>query len=174
MLINFSPASPQTETTKMSTDADSSNLKPASLACAKQVVETVPMIMRLIRSGVRSQGGTSLPQMRVLGLLSRQPGASVSDVAAHLDVTIPTASALVDRMVKKHLVDRKEDPTERRRVVLTLTAEGKELLENSRARTQSIVAHLLACETPEQLTKISEGLAILADAAQAFQSNKKS
>jgi DNA-binding MarR family transcriptional regulator len=159
----------------MSTDADSSKLKPASLACAKQVVETVPIIMRLIRSGVRSQGGgTSLPQLRVLGLLSRQPGASVSDVGAHLDVTIPTASALVDRMVKKHLVHRKEDPTERRRVVLTLTPEGKELLENSRNRTQSLVAHLLACETPEQLSKISEGLAILADAAQAFQSNKKS
>jgi len=157
----------------MSTDANSTNLKPASLACAKQVVETVPMIMRLIRSDVRSQGArTSLPQLRVLGLLSRQPGASVSDVGAHLDVTTPTASALVDRMVKKHLILRKEDPSERRRVVLTLTAEGKELLENSRARTQSLVAHLLACETPEQLNKISEGLALLANAAQSFQNNK--
>jgi DNA-binding MarR family transcriptional regulator len=156
----------------MSTNAHPTNAKTA--ACARQVVETVPIIMRLIRSGIRSQGSASLPQLRVLGLLSRQPGASVSDVAAHLDVTIPTASALVDRMVKKQLILRKEDPSERRRVVLTLTSEGKELLDNSRAQTQSIVAHLLACETPEQLHKISEGLELLANAAQAFQSNKKS
>lgn len=156
-------------------DADLTNAKSTSLACAKQVVETVPVLMRLIRSGVRSQGASiSLPQLRVLGLLSRQPGASVSDVGIHLDVTTPTASALVDRMVKKSLVQRKEDPSERRRVILTLTAAGKDLLEDSRARAQSLVAHLLALETPEQLNKISEGLSLLADAAQAFQTSKKS
>jgi DNA-binding MarR family transcriptional regulator len=142
--------------------------------CARQIVETVPVIMRLIRSGVREKGGTlSMPQVRVLGLLSRYPGSSVSDVAAHLDVAIPTASALVDRLVKKHLVQRKDDPAERRRTMLTVTPAGKDLLEESRSGAQEFVVHLLELQTPEQLSKISEGLALLASAADQFSSPEK-
>ncbi len=143
--------------------------KSTSLNYARQIVETVPVIMRLMRSAVREKGGTlSMPQIRVLGLLARQPGSSVSDVAAHLDVAIPTASALVDRLVKKHLVQRKDDPTERRRALLTVTQAGKEMLEESRSRAQDTVEHLLSLESPEQLSKISEGLALLASAAEQF------
>jgi DNA-binding MarR family transcriptional regulator len=70
--------------------------------------------------------------------------------------------------VKKHLVQRKDDPAERRRAMLTVTPAGKEMLEESRSCAQEIVEHLLAQETPEQLSKISEGLALLASAADQF------
>jgi DNA-binding MarR family transcriptional regulator len=93
-------------------------------------------------------------------------------VANHLDVTIPSASALVDRLVKRQIVQRRDDPTERRRVLLTVTPEGKLILEESRSRAQSMVAHLLAVESPEQISKISEGLTLLAEAAQAFNVDK--
>jgi DNA-binding MarR family transcriptional regulator len=148
--------------------------KAMTLNCARQVGETVPQIMRLIRSSVRKQGGLlSVPQIRLLSLLSRQPGASISEVAADLDVTIPTASALVDRLVKKHIIHRKDDPTERRRAMLTVTPEGKEILEQSRSQTQAFLAHLLATESAEKISKISEGLALLASAAEAFRTEKK-
>lgn len=127
------------------------------------------MIMRLIRSGVRKGGSTlSLPQLRVLGHVSRNPGTGVSDVAAHLDVTTPTASALVDRLVKKSLLNRKEDPTERRRTLLTLTEAGSEVLEDARNKAQNTVAQVLKSQTPEQLSKINEGLSILAEAAKSI------
>lgn len=145
-----------------------------SLACARQVVETVPALMRLIRSGIRSNGGSfSVPQMRVLGFLLRSPGSSVSDVAAYLDVTIPTASALVDRLVRKELVQRRDDPTERRRVILTLTHLGATILEQQRELAQNLVQDFLSVETPEQLTKISEGLSLLAEAARTFSPDRK-
>ncbi|CAN5385510.1 hypothetical protein BH10CYA1_BH10CYA1_52340 [soil metagenome] len=138
------------------------------MASARQVVESVPVIMRLIRTGVRRGGGLSLPQLRVLSHVSRHPGAGVSDVAAHLDVTNPTASVLVDRLVKKSLLNRKEDPSERRRTLLTLTESGTEVLEDARSKAQFLVAQLLKTQTPEQLSKINEGLAILAEAAKGM------
>lgn len=138
------------------------------MASARQVVESVPTIMRLIRSGVRKGGSISLPQLRVLGFVSRNPGAGVSDVAAHLDVTNPTASALVDRLVKKGLLLRKEDPSERRRTLLTITSNGSEVLEEARNKAQTLVAQVLKSQTPEQLAKINEGLAILAEAAKGM------
>lgn len=141
------------------------------MSSARQVVESVPTIMRLIRSGVRKGGIISLPQLRVLGFVSRNPGAGVSDVAAHLDVTNPTASALVDRLVKKNLLVRKEDPTERRRTLLTLTDSGAKVLEEARNKAQLLVAQVLETQTPEQLSKINEGLAILAEATKGMKCN---
>jgi DNA-binding MarR family transcriptional regulator len=149
--------------------------KISSLNCARQVVETVPAIMRLIRSGVRERGNAlSVPQIRVLSLLSRQPGISVSDVANYLDVTTPTASALIDRLVKRKLAERHDDPTERRRVVLNVTTEGLEVLEDSKSGATQFVAHLLATESQERLGKICEGLELLADAARSFSPEPRS
>jgi DNA-binding MarR family transcriptional regulator len=143
------------------------------MVCAKQVVETVPVLMRLIRTSVRDRGGTfSVSQLRVLGFVSRTPGASVSDVANHLDVTIPSASALVDRLVKKQLIRRVDDPNERRKVLLTITEIGSTVLEESHTRAQEIMANLLSIETPEQISTISQGLALLAEAAKSFTVDK--
>ncbi|HEY9679707.1 MAG TPA: MarR family winged helix-turn-helix transcriptional regulator [Drouetiella sp.] len=139
-----------------------------AMSSAKQVVETIPTIMRLIRSGVRRGGSLSLPQLRVLGYVSRNPGAGVVDVATHLDVTPPTASALVERLVRKKLVDRKDHPLERRRTTLTLTEDGEEVLEAARGKAQTLVAQALKDQTPEQLSKINEGLAILAEATKGM------
>ena len=140
----------------------------SAMASARQVVESVPAIMRLIRSGVRKGGSISLPQLRVLGFVSRNPGAGVSDVAAHLDVTNPTASVLVDRLVKKSLLVRQEDPSERRRTLLTITDNGAEVLEDARSKAQLMVAQVLKTQSPEQLSKINEGLAILAEAVKGM------
>jgi DNA-binding MarR family transcriptional regulator len=149
------------------------NTESSSMACAKQVVETVPILIRVIRASVRADGGSlSLPQLRALGFVNRNPGASVSDVGNHLDVTIPSASALIDRLVKKDLIERVDDPNERRKVLLTITAKGSTALEESRTRAQTIVAHLLSAETPEQISTISQGLALLAEAAQSFAVDK--
>ena len=153
-----------TRLSSRSTNADEMSI----VASARLVVETVPVIMRLIRSGVRKGGTLSLPQLRVLAHVSRHPGAGVSDVASALDVTNPTASALVDRLVKKQLLDRKEDPSERRRTLLTLTTNGTSVLEEARQKAQFLVAQVLRTQTPEQLSKINEGLAILAEAAKGI------
>ena len=72
----------------------------------------------------RQHGRTLVPQLRTLALLSQGLGVSVSDVAAHLDVTTPTASALVERLVRKDYVQRRHDPAERRRVILTATQKA--------------------------------------------------
>jgi hypothetical protein len=54
--------------------------------CAREVMETVPLVMRFIRTEMRSRRAPSLsvPQFRVLTFLSRRPGAPLSSVAEHL------------------------------------------------------------------------------------------
>lgn len=136
------------------------------LRCALEVMETVPLVMRFIRAQMRSQGALdlSVPQFRSLTFLNRHPGGSLSDLAEHLGVTRPTASVTVERLVQRGLVNRAEDPTERRRLVLTLTAEGEDHLQQAREAARSSVASVLA-ELPEaKLLQISQGLALLGEA----------
>ena len=94
--------------------------------CAARVMETIPLLMRFIRADMRSHNADSLsiPQLRSLAFINRNPGASLSLVAEHLGVTCATASTTIERLVQRNLVERTDNPQERRRVVLNLTKEG--------------------------------------------------
>ncbi|SRR5579885_2286199 len=144
-----------------------------TLQCASQVVETVPAIMRLIRMGMRGAGADlSVSQVRVLAYLNRKPGACVSEVGEELDVTIASASVLVDRLVRRKLVRREDDHQERRRVRLMLTASGQQSLADVREHVQAFIAGILNTGEPEHLERISDGLELLQKAAKSFGTNK--
>ncbi|NMG11600.1 MarR family transcriptional regulator [Brasilonema sp. UFV-L1] len=134
-----------------------------SFECAAKVMETIPLLMRFIRADMRTHSADSLsiPQLRSLAFLKRNPGASLSEVAEHLGVTCATASTTIERLVQRNLVQRTDNPQERRRVVLNLTQEGKLLLEQSQEKTRAHIADILESLTPEQVSQIEEGLALL-------------
>ncbi|NLG68943.1 MAG: MarR family transcriptional regulator [Firmicutes bacterium] len=132
-------------------------------ACAREVMETVPQVMRAIRAEMRRHADPqlSVPQFRLLAYLGRSPGASLGDVAAHLGVTNPTASAMVERLVRRGLVERKAHPDERRRVALRLTALGSARLDQARRLTRQHLAGLLARLSDRQRLCLQEGLRAL-------------
>ncbi|MCP6757576.1 MAG: MarR family transcriptional regulator [Fischerella sp. CENA71] len=134
-----------------------------SQECAARVMETIPLLMRFIRADMRTHSADclSIPQLRSLAFLKRNPGASLSEVAEHLGVTCATASTTIERLVQRNLVQRTDHPQERRRVVLNLTEEGKQLLEQSQQKTRAHIAEILEDLTPEQVSQIEEGLALL-------------
>jgi DNA-binding MarR family transcriptional regulator len=130
---------------------------------AAELMEAMPAIMQFMRTEMRSQREPSLsvPQFRVLAFLSRHPNASLSEVADHIGITRASASAMVDRLVQRGLVDRQEDPSERRHIMLKLTLTGSDLLESMRNSTRQTIAGLLNKLTPEELNYISAGLVLL-------------
>lgn len=131
--------------------------------CAWEVMETVPLVMRFIRAEMRQQGKPflSVSQFRALVFLNLSPGACLWEVADYVGVTRPTASALVDRLVRDGLVDRVPHPKERRRIMLSLTSQGSQLLQQTREGARSRLASLLADLSPAQVRKIAEGTALL-------------
>ena len=134
--------------------------------CAREVMETVPLVMRFIRTEMRSRRAPllSVPQFRVLTFLSGRPGAPLSSVAEHLGVARSTASATVDRLVRRALVSRTTHPEARRSVVLTLTPSGAEHLQQARDAASSRMAKVLAGLTAADLLQVAQGLALLGSA----------
>lgn len=133
--------------------------------CAIDLMTVVPAVTRFLRAGIRCHGKPhlSLSQLRVLYFLRRRSRSSLSEVANYLDVTRPTMSAMVERLVQRGLIDRIVDPTERRRIILTLTPEGTAEMERVYDATLASVADRLAGLSEPQLQQVIAGLAILGD-----------
>ena len=100
-------------------------------------LETIPTVMRAIRTMMRAEGKKDLtvPQFRALGYIDRHRGASLKDVAEHLGIPMSGASRLVDKLVNRKLVTRTTDTEDRRRVILNLLPAGKRLRARARQRT---------------------------------------
>jgi long-chain acyl-CoA synthetase len=69
----------------------------------------------------------TLPQYRVLGILA-EGSAAASGLADRLAVRRPSITALIDGLVARGFVDRRQEDTDRRRVALRLTDEGARTL----------------------------------------------
>lgn len=132
-------------------------------ACADQVLDVVPGVMDAMRAAMRLNVGDqlSVPQFRALAFIGRTPGAAVGAVAAFLGVTMPTASAMVDRLVRAGAVQQAADPADRRRHQLHLTPAGRAQLQAIRRQAREDFARTLARQDADELRTLQAGLAVL-------------
>jgi DNA-binding MarR family transcriptional regulator len=130
---------------------------------ASRVIEVVPALMDAIRMVMRQGVGDqlSVPQFRCLNFIADQPGCSVGAIAGFLGVTMPTASAMVDRLVKSGAVASQAATEDRRRSQLQPTHDGLDLLAQIRQGAQLELERVLATCTPQDLDTINSGLITL-------------
>ena len=119
--------------------------KPARDACATRIVELVPMWMREVRAEMRAAAppGLSVPLFRALIFTRSRPGASVSDLAAHLGVTLPTASVTIDKLVEQDLLQSLDAPGSRRKRALHLTPAGQDAVQRAWKHTTDVISRRL-------------------------------
>ncbi|HEY3289218.1 MAG TPA: MarR family transcriptional regulator [Anaerolineae bacterium] len=129
-------------------------------ACATIVLEVVPMIMRNIRREMRKGRDIdlSVPQFRSLAFLSSNEGVSLSDVAEHIGLSLPSASKLIDGLVNRNLVSRKSSEDDRRRVMLSLTPLGRTTLQVSVHATETYLTKRLASIPESDCLQIQHAL----------------
>ena len=131
--------------------------------CTREVLETVPSVMRVIRNELRKHRAQelSVPQFRTLNFLSRNKGASLSEVAEHIGLTLPSMSTLVDGLVTRNFAVRRTHPRDRRRVTLELTDRGHMILRSARDATRDYLAQKLESISLEDRSKVAESMRIL-------------
>ena len=131
--------------------------------CAQDILEVVPMIMQLIRVEMRSQRTPDLtvPQFRMLTFINRNAGASLSEVAEHIGITLPSASKLADGLVGRALITRREATIDRRRIILEITPEGSALLNAALQGAQASLARRLQVLAPEELVVVLHAMQVL-------------
>jgi len=131
--------------------------------CARQLMDTAPQIMQVVRAEMRRARGTdlSIPQFRTLRYVQCNPDSSLSSLADHLGLMLPSVSKLVDGLVKDGLVIRRESTADRRRITLVLSRAGEAIVDEARAGTQAFLANSLSNLCDEELEIVHQAMDLL-------------
>jgi len=147
MMVEVSVASPPSTTPSGAKSAAKAQVG-AKTAGATPVLGTYGRVAAWLSKRVEVALTTvdlTLPQYRVLGILA-EGSAAASGLADRLAVRRPSITAVIDGLVARGLVDRRQEDSDRRRVALRLTDEGvRTLAEADRAVDDylvSIAGHL--------------------------------
>lgn len=97
----------------------------------------------------------SMTQLGALFHISRHTQEGVADVGKHMGISAPAASQMLDRLVDGGLLERSEDPEDRRVRRLRLTEKGRNELHAAfaaRRRGFHALAEALSDEEVEETT----------------------
>ena len=89
----------------------------------------------------------------------------MSEISDRFDITAAAASQLVDKLVHNDLIQRTEDPNDRRAKQLALSNKGSEFIKKGIDERYRWMNNLEDTLSAEEQKKISEALTLLINAA---------
>jgi DNA-binding MarR family transcriptional regulator len=135
--------------------------------------EEVEAVMRVSRALVGISAASvaevddlvTVPQLRVMTMIATRGGINLSAVSAGLQVSPSNASRICDRLLKIGMVDRRDDPADRRNITLTLTTEGQALIDRVNRHRRTAIRRILRQMTARQREQLTGALNDFAAAA---------
>jgi DNA-binding MarR family transcriptional regulator len=143
---------------------------PARLRALQSVVADIGRTAGTLRcagSGRLVELGISMTHFHVLTLLRHHDAMPMGRLAEILDVSMSSATGIIDRMEERGLVERMRVPDDRRVVLVRLTATGADLVDQAELVRSDILAAAMARLEPEQLDRMEASLADLRGAIAA-------
>ncbi|MCY7287910.1 MAG: MarR family transcriptional regulator [Cryobacterium sp.] len=131
----------------------------ATLAASRALLGVVA------RSVVAALDVLTLPQFRVLVVLSSSGPTRMGALAERMGVIPSTFSRFVDRMVAGGWVERTSSPDSRREVLLELSPRGRRIVDEVTERRRAGISAVLSAMTVEQQGAVQNAFQAFADAA---------
>lgn len=110
------------------------------------------------RSLAEVEDRVTLPQFRMLVVLSSRGATKLVALAELLGVAPSTAMRMVDRLIAAGLADRQTNPDNRRETLLRLTDEGRRTVEDVTARRRQEISAIVERLAPRQRTALIDAL----------------
>jgi DNA-binding MarR family transcriptional regulator len=128
--------------------------------------ESVGLLLRRLRQQ-HLEGELTLPENSALTRLSRNGPATSSALAKLEQISPQSMGATLANLEAQGLVARHPDPEDGRRVVLSVTAAGQQILQNKRnARTRQLATALSAGFTADEIRQLAAAAPLLERLAQ--------
>jgi DNA-binding MarR family transcriptional regulator len=116
--------------------------------------------------------GLSKSQIGALMRLYYHGTCPVSGIGDDLGITPPAASQLVDRLVHMRLIDRTEDPGDRRIKQVSLSDTGRSLVQQGVDARREWMTDLATRINPAEQAEIESALGILINAVQQMEAEE--
>ena len=129
-----------------------------------ELLEVVNLVTQMFWADLRrSDHAIELTQWATLRRISRSP-CTMSELARHKGVGLPTMSKSIEMLVRKGWVERWVDKTDRRLTLVRLTADGRRVLSDSRAHLEELLDQRLSKLTAAEQQSLASHLRRLRDA----------
>ncbi|HSD78089.1 MAG TPA: MarR family transcriptional regulator [Solirubrobacteraceae bacterium] len=157
-------------------EAAAAPARPAAAAVAgpddfSAAIDDFARAWRRARTRLRHDEGLSIAQYHLLEPLVDAPGAlPVGRLAAHAGIAAPTATRMLDALVRDGLCERERDADDRRCVKVSLTPAGRTAAAERRARMDERRARIYAALTPDERRDAARLLQRLAAAIEELRS----
>ncbi|GAA1115232.1 MarR family transcriptional regulator [Kribbella jejuensis] len=131
-----------------------------------EVVEQASLaLFELTLKALSASRQLSVLQLRVLLAIEQHGPVNLGDVADQLDLSKPSASRLVARLVDDGLILRRIPETDRRQVELAVSAKGRRVLGSLHRGRQRKIGDVLDAMSPDSSEALIQGLLSFAEAA---------
>jgi DNA-binding MarR family transcriptional regulator len=140
----------------------------AGLATALRI--SVSRLARRLRAERLAKGlepGLSDTQLAALASLERHSAMTPGEMADHEKVQPPSMTRVIAALEELGLVMRAPHATDRRQVVLTVTARGREVVQQSRRLREEWLAQRLRELTPQERAALRAAAPILEKLSQS-------
>lgn len=135
---------------------------------AETLISSLRLLVRRVRQ-VQLDGELTLPETSALSRLDRGGPATSSALAKQEQISPQSMGATLGRLRARGLVERRSDPDDGRRVVLSVTPAGLEMLRNRRnARTQRLADALATRFTRAELEQLMAAKPLIERLAQSI------
>jgi DNA-binding MarR family transcriptional regulator len=135
---------------------------PYRLSVLSNVVSTA------IADAYRRRFGLSVPEWRVIAVLTRHPGISAAEVAGHTRMDAVAVSRAVSRLLRAGRLRRSVSPNDRRRSVLSVSAAGTAVYREVAPLALRFERELLEGLSVAQRAALDRALGTLMERAQAL------
>ena len=146
------------------------------MVSVSQLIQTIRQFMDFAmhhsmreHSHFAKTNGISMPQLGILMQLHYRHDCGISDISERFDITNAAASQLADKLVQGGLIQREEDPSDRRAKLLNLTDKGRQLIQHGIEERYHWVDQLAEKLTAEERAKVAEALEIFTQAAKELE-----
>lgn len=112
--------------------------------------------LRVASSHFEKAVGLSAAQIFVLKKVAEEPGLSINDLATRTTTHQSSVSVVVKKLEDRGLVLRSSSPEDSRRVVVTLTEEGRKMLAIIPRMVQEQMIDALQGMSPEKTMMLSQ------------------
>lgn len=117
--------------------------------------------------------GLSMSQAGALFQIHRQKMCGVGGVGEDLGITSAAASQMIDRLVQQELLQREEDPKDRRGKVLSLTPKGEAVVRQAATARQTWIGRLVEDLDEEERILVAKAMSLLARKAKILEEASK-
>ena len=109
---------------------------------SNEMARLLPHVIRGMtknQSDALGRGKITVPQYLLLDLLNTHELLKMKDIAGELNITLPAATGLVNRLHLIKMIKRIYDKNDRRVIYIELTARGKETIKQVSSQRQKAI-----------------------------------